>query len=69
MKRQQVTAYQSDLFTVAVKDSVCPCVDSEAVSRANTSKALQVEEAGEQERALTLDLMGAVLCHSNITQA
>lgn len=69
MKRQQVTAYQSDLFTVAVKDSVCPCVDSEAVSRANTSKGLQVEEAGEQERALTLDLMGAVLCHSNITQA
>lgn len=29
----------------------------------------QVKEAGEQERALTHDLMGAILCHSNIKQA
>lgn len=29
----------------------------------------QVKEAGEQERALTHDLMGTILCHSNIKQA
>ena len=29
----------------------------------------QVKEAGEQERALTHDLMGAILCHGNIKQA
>lgn len=30
---------------------------------------MQVKEAGEQGRALAPDLMGAILCHSNIKQA
>lgn len=46
-----------------------PFVESEAVSGAPSIKALQLKEAGEQERALTHDLMGAILCHSNIKQA
>ena len=32
-------------------------------------KVLQLKEAGEQERALTHDLMGAILSHDNIKQA
>lgn len=46
-----------------------PFAKSEAVSGALSTKALQVKEAGEQERALTHDLLGAILCHSNIKQA
>jgi len=46
-----------------------PFASSETVSGAQATKALQVKEAGEQERALTRDLMGAILCHSNIKQA
>lgn len=46
-----------------------PFASSETVSGAQATKALQVKEAGEQERALTRDLMGAILCHSNIAQA
>jgi len=46
-----------------------PFASSETVSGAQATKALQLKEAGEQERALTRDLMGAILCHSNIKQA
>lgn len=60
MKRQQVTAYQLDLFSVRGQDGICPYANSEEVNRAKASKASQVKEAGEQERALTHDLMKVV---------
>ena len=69
MAQQQEITYQYDLFSSMGQDVVRPFATSETVSGAQTIKALQVKEAGEQERALTHDLMGAVLCHSNIKQA
>lgn len=69
MKRQQVIAYQLDLFSGIGQDAICPYTHSEEVNRAKVSKASQVKEAGEQERALTHDLMKVVLSQSNITQA
>ena len=69
MKRQQVTEYQLDLFSVVGEDSVCPYVNSEVVNEAIPLKASQVKEAGEQKRALVQHLMEAILCQSNINQA
>ena len=69
MAQQQEITYQYDLFNVKCQDVMRPFVGSEAVSGAPSIKALQLKEAGEQERALTHDLMGAILCHSNIKQA
>ena len=69
MAQQQEITYQYDLFNVKCQDVMRPFVESEAVSGAPSIKALQLKEAGEQERALTHDLMGAILCHSNIKQA
>lgn len=67
-QRQEIT-YQYDLFEQSGQEVTRPFVKSEDVNGALTTKALQVKEAGEQERALTQDLMGAILCHSNIRQA
>jgi group II intron reverse transcriptase/maturase len=69
MEQQQEITYQYDLFTQTGQEVIRPFATSEAVSGALSIKALQVKEAGEQERALTHDLMGAILCHSNIKQA
>lgn len=69
MAQQQEITYQGDLFSRIGKDAIRPFVQSEVVSGAHSIKALQVKEACEQERALTHDLMGAILCHSNILQA
>ena len=69
MAQQQDITYQYDLFNEMGQDVVRPFGTSEAVSGTHSTKALQVKEAGEQERALTHDLMGAILCHSNIKQA
>ena len=69
MAQQQVITYQYDLFNQRVGDVMRPFASSETVSGAQATKALQLKEAGEQERALTRDLMGAILCHSNIKQA
>jgi len=69
MEQQQDITYQNDLFTQSGQDVMRPFDKSEAVSGALTTKALQVKGAGEQERALTHDLMGAILCHSNIKRA
>lgn len=69
MAQQQDITYQYDLFNQMGQDVVRPFATSKTVSGAQTIKALQVKEAGEQERALTHDLMGAILCHSNIKQA
>ena len=69
MKRQQVTEYQSDLFSAVGEDSACPYVNSEVVNGAIPSKVSQVKEAGEQKRALAQNLMDAILCQSNIKLA
>jgi len=69
MAQQQDITYQYDLFNQTGKDVMRPFAKSEAVSGALPTKALQVKEAGEQGRALAPDLMGAILCHSNIKQA
>ena len=69
MAQQQEITYQYDLFKQTGQDVIRPFSTSEIVSGAQVIKALQVKEAGEQKRALTHDLMGAILCHSNIYQA
>ncbi len=69
MAQQQEITYQHDLFKDTGQDVIRPFAKSEAVSGALSTKALQIKEAGEQERALTHDLIGAILCHSNIKQA
>lgn len=69
MERQQFREYQQDLFTQRGEDSLCLSPTCEVVSGAEVVKALQVEQAGEKRRALAQDLMGAVLCHNNISQA
>lgn len=69
MAQQQGITYQYDLFNEMGQDVIRPFAKSEVVNGALSTKALQVKEAGEQERALTHDLMGAILCHSNIKQA
>jgi len=69
MEQQQAITYQYDLFDTMGQDVIRPFAGSEAVRGAQAIKALQVKEAGEQERALTQDLMGAILSQSNIKQA
>jgi len=69
MAQQQDITYQYDLFTEIGQDVIRPFVKSEVVSGALSTKALQVKEACEPGRALSPDLMGAILCHSNIKQA
>ena len=69
MAQQQAITYQYDLFSETGQEVDRPYDKSEAVRGAQPAKALQVKEAGEQGRALAPDLMGAILCHSNIKQA
>lgn len=69
MAQPQEITYQYDLFNQIGKDVIRPFAPSETVRGAQAIKVLQIKEAGEQERALTHDLMGAILCHSNIKQA
>ena len=60
MEQQQAITYQYDHFNQRPEDVIRPFVGSEAVRGAQSIKALQVKEAGEQERALTHDLMGGL---------
>jgi RNA-directed DNA polymerase len=69
MAQQQEITYQYDLFRQTGAEVIRPFVNSEAVSGAVSTTALQVKGAGEQTRALAQDLMGAILCHSNIKRA
>ena len=69
MAQQQEITYQYELFKCTVQEVIRPFSKSEVVHGALSITALQVKEAHEQERALTHDLMGAILCHSNIKQA
>ena len=69
MAQQQEITYQYDLFSQTGAEVIRPFVNSEAISGAVSTTALQVKEAGEQTRALAADLMGMILCHSNIKRA
>lgn len=69
MAQQQEITYQYDLFSQTGQDVIRPFVNSEVVIGAVSTKALQVKEAGGQTRALAANLMGAILCHSNIKRA
>ena len=60
MAQQQAITYQYDLFDTKGQEVIRPFAGSEAVCGAQATKALQVKEAGEQERALTHDLMGGL---------
>ncbi len=69
MAQQQDIPYQAALFSQICKEIIRTFVQSEAVSGVHSIKALQLKEECEQEQTLTHDLMGVILCHSNITQA
>ena len=60
MAQPQEITYQYDLFNERSQEVIRPFPESEAVCGARGIKALQVKEAGEQERALTHDLMGGL---------
>jgi len=60
MEQQQAITHQYDLFDSKGQDVIRSFAGSEAVSGAQAIKALQVKEAGEQERALIHDLMGGL---------
>jgi len=60
MEQQQAITYQYDLFDSKGQDVIRFFVGSEAVRGAQVIKALQVKEAGEQERVLIHDLMGGL---------
>ena len=69
MEQQRVIAYQLDLFQSLEQDAVCPSHNRDTVSGAEARKALQVERAGEQGRALARNLMQVVCSHDNIRRA
>lgn len=69
MAQPQEITCQYDLFNARCQDVTRPFPTSEAVCGARRIKALQVKEAGEQERALTHDLMRLILSHDNIKEA
>ena len=60
MAQQQAITYQYDLCFETDQEVNRPSLKSETVRGARRAKALQVKEAGEQKRALTYDLMGAI---------
>ena len=53
MAQPQAITYQYDLFSEQRQDVIRPFPTSETVCGASGTKAFQVKEAGEQERALT----------------
>ena len=69
MAQPQAITYQYDLFSEQRQDVIRPFPTSETVCGASGTKAFQVKGAGEQERALTPDLMSLVLSHDNIKAA
>ena len=69
MAQQQGRSYQLDLFSELFPDPLCLSSNSETVSGAEEVKEFQVKDAGEQERALTRNLMCEILSHDNIEQA
>ena len=69
MAQQQEIVYQLDLFVEKVTTSYVHCPTRKGVVGTDGIKELQVIEAGEQERALTHNLLEAILSSENIRQA
>jgi len=69
MERQQGIVYQLDLFQQASEETMRPSHNRDAVCGADARRELQVKGAGEQKRALAMNLMQAVCSHDNIKRA
>lgn len=69
MEQQQITVYQLDLFSTTNQETVCPSQNRDNVEGAEERKALQIEGAGKQKRALAKNLMQAICSHENIKRA
>ena len=69
MERQQGIVYQLDLFQQARAETTRPSHHRETVSGADDRRELQVNGAGEQKRALAMNLMQVVCLHDNIKRA
>jgi len=57
MERQQQIAYQLDLFSEQGRRAIYPTRTSQGVPEGMRGEVSQITGAGEQERALTEDLM------------
>jgi group II intron reverse transcriptase/maturase len=69
MEQQQGIVYQLDLFQQAREETIRPSHNRDTVSGADDRKELQVKGAGEQKRALAMNLMQVVCSHDNIKRA
>lgn len=69
MEQEKVTAYQLELFDTNGEDAVCHSSTRNGVPEAEGVKALQVETAGEQGRALVCNLMEIVCGGHNMHTA
>jgi len=69
MERQQGIVYQLDLFQQAREETMRPSHNRDTVNEADDRKELQVKGAGEQKRALAMNLMQVVCSHDNIKRA
>jgi group II intron reverse transcriptase/maturase len=69
MERQQGIVYQLDLFQQAKEEAIRPSHNRDTVSGADDRKESQVKGAGEQKRALAMNLMQVVCSHENIKRA
>jgi RNA-directed DNA polymerase len=69
MERQQGIVYQLDLFQQTREETIRPSHHRDTVSEAEDRRELQVKGAGEQKRALAMNLMQVVCSHDNIKRA
>ncbi len=69
MERQQGIVYQLDLFDQTSPEAIRPSHNRDTVCGADDRKELQVKGAGEQKRALAMNLMQVVCSHENIKRA
>jgi len=69
MERQQGIVYQLDLFDQTSPEAIRPSHNRNTVCGADDRKELQVKGAGEQKRALAMNLMQVVCSHENIKRA
>jgi group II intron reverse transcriptase/maturase len=69
MERHQGVVYQLDLFQQAKEEVIRPSHNRDTVSGADARRELQVKGAGEQKRALAMNLMQVVCSHDNIKRA
>jgi len=69
MKQQQAIVYQLDLFQQTSQETMRPSHPREDVLQAEDRKALQLKGAGEQKRALAMNLMQVVCSQDNFKRA